>query len=327
MSIKLKSKNDNQFIKLLKKGFIFILVTFIFCFIIIFGSIAIVFYGPSHNAKVFLINKLADDDKLSIIVDVFFTKENVYNILKNETINFNDKNNTNENVGKNETLEYNKITKDNFIAHTLTLKDLSRIKLVSSNNIESFNSGKTVDYYYKNNNAKAAISAGSFKNRNANQPIGLFVKNGKVYYDKNLNKDKVFFITAFDQNNKLILGYMTKDELEQQNFKNALSSTKPILIEGSGENTNIDKNFRGPWSIIGQDEYMNLVLIVIDSHTPYGVSANIDDIYKLLKELNIKNAVKLDTNENDIMIYENKVINNPMVKKKNETVPWAFIIG
>ncbi len=227
-----------------------------------------------------------------------------------------------------------KTSRGKYTARLIQIKDPARVMLGVTNQLGK--RGQTIADMAQTNNALCGINAGGFVDvggvGNGGTPTELVVKDGvlTIYQEK-----ETYEIIGFNQDNVLVLGTYTEEEIPALNLRDAISwgvlRWKPTLIlngvraEFSGLAGGFD-----PRSAIGQREDGLVMLLVVDGSELRGKDgANMELVTDILWEYGAVNAANLDGGTSASMALQGKLINticNPAIASRGRYLATAWLV-
>lgn len=166
-----------------------------------------------------------------------------------------------------------------------------------------------------------AMNAGGFYdpdwNSNGALPHGTVISNGKVvsdYVDANVGGGFI----GFDNNNKLILGYMSKNEALNRGLRDAVEFGPYLIV--NGKRSFIRGN--GGWGIaprtaIGQRQDGIVLFLVINGRLASSIGADMVDLTDIMENYGAYNAANLDGGSSSALIINQQIINTPVAGGSN----------
>lgn len=133
-------------------------------------------------------------------------------------------------------------------------------------------------------------------------------------------------IGGLDNNNRLIVGKMTEDEIENCSFRWAVEAGPVLIINGTPiEMTNIAGGI-APRTAIGQKKDGTILIVVIDGRQLSSVGAFLQDVQSVLLEYGAINAINLDGGSSTSFFYKGALVNSPSKGEKHREIPNAILI-
>lgn len=165
-----------------------------------------------------------------------------------------------------------------------------------------------------------AMNAGGFYdpdwNSNGALPHGTVISNGKVVSDYADAAMGGGFI-GFTNENKLVLGKMTKNEAVAMGYRDAIEFGPYLMI--NGKRSFIKGN--GGWGVaprtaIGQRQDGIVLMLVINGRIPSSIGADMIDLCDIMERYGAYNAANLDGGSSTELVINGKIINTPVAGGK-----------
>ncbi|HBP63641.1 MAG TPA: exopolysaccharide biosynthesis protein [Desulfosporosinus sp.] len=216
-----------------------------------------------------------------------------------------------------------------FKGKVMLIKDPKRVKLAVTKQIGV--TGERVSDLVKDKGAVAGINAGGFYDPNGKGngafPDGLTVQDGKLVHNNVGNTAQN--IVGFNDQDKLVLGSMTANQLISKHIRDAVTFG-PNLIE-NGKTVLIGN---GGWGIgpqprtgIGQMADGTVIFVVIDGRQPtWSMGATIQDLMNVFTDYKAVTAVNLDGGSSTDLVFNGKVINRLCDIFGERYIPTAFVV-
>ena len=181
--------------------------------------------------------------------------------------------------------------------------------------------GESILTVSKRENAIVAMNAGGFYdpdwNSNGALPHGTVISNGKVvsdYQDANMAGGFI----GFNNDNKLILGNMSKDKAVSMGLRDAIEFGPYLII--NGKRSFIRGN--GGWGIaprsaIGQRQDGIVLFLVINGRLANSIGADMVDLCDVMENYGAYNAANLDGGSSSELVINNEIVNTPVAGGKN----------
>ena len=235
---------------------------------------------------------------------------------------------TTDNQKKNEVV-LTDISRGAYKAWMLEISDPSTVQIGLSKYFGV--KGQKMPYLLQNYpNAVAGINAGGFGDAkgfgNGGIAMGLVISEGEeVYMPRKSNYD----IVGFNEDNVLVLGRYSRDELEDLNLRDAVEFTPFLII--NGETAEMKGN--GGWGLaprtaIGQRRDGTVVFVVVDGRSVSSSGVTIKTLQDIMVEQGCYNAANLDGGSSTVLSYKDEIINNPSGSDSDgmRFIPNAFIV-
>ncbi len=319
-----------------------IIITLSSIFILLIIAILFLFYGPWSGFRNFWITSSMTTMSHQYLATSIYSEETIKKVLEEnkiiESIDTTDTNlikfkkyNKNMQIFKNK-YEKEILTKSNndlyklikisgkgYQGFLVAIYDPSKIELATSKYLGK--KGENILTISKRENAKVAINAGGFYdpdwNSNGAIPHGTVIKNGKIVSDfKDAGMAGGFI--GFTNDNKLLLGKMSKEEALKKGYRDAIEFGPFLII--NGKSSFVKGN--GGWGIaprtaIGQRKDGIVLFLVINGRLPNSIGADMADLTEIMENYGAYNAANLDGGSSSELVIENKIINTPVASGTN----------
>lgn len=291
----------------------------IIIFIIIIFSCWFVLYNTS--VKDLIITSSYSTMNHKYIADILYSDNTISDVLdKNMVLESSEVSNPDLIVVKEHKKEYKliKIKGKTYNGYLVFIYDPSRIKISISKNLGV--RGELITSVSKREKAIIAINGGGFYDPNwdSNGAIahGTVIKDGKIISDYSDASVGGGFI-GFNNDDKLILGKMTKEEALKMGYRDAMEFGPFLII--NGKKTKIKGNGGlgiAPRTAIGQRRDGTVLFLVINGRTPTSIGSDMNDLYDIMSKYGAINAANLDGGSSSELLVKNKIINNPVAGGK-----------
>lgn len=319
-----------------------LIITLSSIFILLIIAILFLFYGPWSGFRNFWITSSMTTMSHQYLATSIYSEETIKKVLEEnkiiESIDTTDTNlikfkkyNKNMQIFKNK-YEKEILTKSNndlyklikisgkgYQGFLVAIYDPSKIELATSKYLGK--KGENILTISKRENAKVAINAGGFYdpdwNSNGAIPHGTVIKNGKIVSDfKDAGMAGGFI--GFTNDNKLLLGKMSKEEALNKGYRDAIEFGPFLII--NGKSSFVKGN--GGWGIaprtaIGQRKDGIVLFLVINGRLPNSIGADMADLTEIMENYGAYNAANLDGGSSSELVIENKIINTPVASGTN----------
>ncbi len=319
-----------------------LIITLSSIFILLIIAILFLFYGPWSGFRNFWITSSMTTMSHQYLATSIYSEETIKKVLEEnkiiESIDTTDTNlikfkkyNKNMQIFKNK-YEKEILTKSNndlyklikisgkgYQGFLVAIYDPSKIELATSKYLGE--KGENILTISKRENAKVAINAGGFYdpdwNSNGAIPHGTVIKNGKIVSDfKDAGMAGGFI--GFTNDNKLLLGKMSKEEALNKGYRDAIEFGPFLII--NGKSSFVKGN--GGWGIaprtaIGQRKDGIVLFLVINGRLPNSIGADMADLTEIMENYGAYNAANLDGGSSSELVIENKIINTPVASGTN----------
>lgn len=298
------------------------------------GTISLILlYGPWAGFRTFMITSTETTINHKYISRLFFSDATIEKVMASNTV-----------IELETTTDLESITTDNQKKNEVVLTDISRgaykawmLEISDPSTVQIGLSkyfgvkGQKMPYLLQNYpNAVAGINAGGFGDAkgfgNGGIAMGLVISEGEeVYMPRKSNYD----IVGFNEDNVLVLGRYSRDELEDLNLRDAVEFTPFLII--NGETAEMKGN--GGWGLaprtaIGQRRDGTVVFVVVDGRSVSSSGVTIKTLQDIMVEQGCYNAANLDGGSSTVLSYKDEIINNPSGSDSDgmRFIPNAFIV-
>ena len=201
----------------------------------------------------------------------------------------------------------------------VAIYDPSRVYIGTSSKLGV--TGESILKVSKREKAIIAMNAGGFYdpdwNSNGALPHGTVISHGKVvsdYVDANMGGGFI----GFTDENKLILGNMSKNDALRMNYRDAIEFGPYLIV--NGKRSFIRGN--GGWGIaprsaIGQRQDGIVLFLVINGRLVNSIGADMVDLTDIMENYGAYNAANLDGGSSSELVIKNKIINTPVAGGEN----------
>ena len=323
-----------------RKKKIIVVVSSIFC--VFLGSFLFLFYGPWDGFRNFWITSAMTTMNHRYLATWFYSDETIQKVLaENQLIEVDEvtdpnmiqlKKYTNKTIYKNE-YEKQILTKDpgndlykvipvsgtGYQGFLVAVYDPSKVSLATTQYLGV--RGESILTVAERENAVIAINGGGFYdpdwNSNGALPHGTVIQDGKVVSDfQDANMGGGFI--GFTQDNKLVLGKMTKEEALQMGYRDAIEFGPYLIV--NGKSSFIRGN--GGWGIaprtaIGQRKDGIVLFLVINGRIPSSIGADMVDLTEIMENYGAYNAANLDGGSSSELVINHEIINTPVAGGSN----------
>lgn len=208
---------------------------------------------------------------------------------------------------------------NNYNGYLVAIYDASRVFVATTKYLGS--KGQLITTVAKDNNAIIAMNAGGFYdpdwNSNGALPHGTVIKNGKVVSTYQQAGMGGGFI-GFDNNNKLILGKMTKEEALSKGLRDAIEFGPFLIINGQSAFVKGNGGWGiAPRSAIGQRKDGIVLFLVINGRLATSLGADMVDLTEIMENYGAINAANLDGGSSSELVINNEIVNTPVASGKN----------
>ncbi len=319
------------------KGLLGIIIRrFLLCFFTViilivatlYGVCAVVFKGPSPDARDKLVTSTLEMSAAKWVPKLFFSQEEIDAIVKaNSVVDSNEITDPglvvppsvdDESQTKNdEWAEYPdgirivNVKGDTYRGYLMIVRDPSRVYVGTSSNFKNNKPGLRIFEAIKKEGAIAAINGGGFPDvggsGTGDVPIGLTISKGELLWgQKNTNYNGVI---GFNKDNVLIVGNMTGKQALDAGIRDCVCFGPILVVNGEPAQINGASGSLNPRSAIGQRADGAVLLLCIDGRMPSSLGASYADLRDIMVEYGAVNAANLDGGSSTHMYYKGEPVN------------------
>lgn len=333
------------------KGLMVLGITVVFLLLACLSVIFLLEKGPSETAKNVFVKSVTETSAVGFLAEIFLSEEEVEEIVSAGEMQEVDEGNTNDTtlIDTSETsdeIEIIEISGSTYKGYLMIVHDPSKVFLGT---VPTFGetTGLTVSdmiSYYESTygvtiaggvNAGDFVDAGSYAY--TAQPLGLIKSSLGSYAGTTYvyNTMSTYHICGFTEDNKLIMGNLTQDEIEALNLRDCVytaHTTGPFLImDGESLINEVPDSAtygggKNPRTAIGQREDGAILLLVIDGRQANSLGATFKDLCYIMQEYGAINACAMDGGTSSQMVYDYAIINNPYSPSGPRRCPTAWLV-
>ena len=311
-----------------------------FLYIVFFSCFLFLFYGPINSFKEFWITSAMTTMSHQYLATWIYSESYIQEVLsKNSVVEVDEISDPSQikfrkysktiyrNEYEKEVLTHEDddvykvipISGNGYQGYVVAIYDPSRIHIATTAYIGE--RGESILTVSKREKALVAMNAGGFYdpdwNSNGALPHGTVISKGKVVSDYIDSGNGGGFI-GFTNENKFILGNMTKEEAVKIGYRDAIEFGPYLIVNGKRS------FFRGnggwgiaPRSAIGQRQDGIVLFVVINGRTAASLGADMIDLCDIMENYGAYNAANLDGGSSSELVVEQKIVNNPVAGGDN----------
>ena len=318
-----------------------IIVAICILYIFFFSSFVFLFYGPLTGFKEFWITSAMTTKSHRYLATSLYSAAYIQEVLENNSIiEVDEVSNPDEIHFRKYTTtiyrnEYEKeilqkdpgndlykvinISGQGYQGFLVAVYDPSRIHIATTAYLGV--TGESILKVSEREKAIIAMNAGGFYdpdwNGNGAIPHGTVISHGKIvsdYRDANMGGGFI----GFTNENKLILGNMSKQEALDIGYRDAVEFGPYLIV--NGKRSFIKGN--GGWGIaprtaIGQRKDGIVLLLVINGRLATSLGADMVDLCDIMERYGAYNAANLDGGSSSELVINQKIINTPVAGGTN----------
>lgn len=313
----------------LKTYFISAGVSFLIITGIISATVGIVFYGPYTELRDLWITSAMTSMSHQYLATLFFTGDTIREVMETNTTDepegSTDTNLIDTNTSSN-IVRVENASRNGFKAYMLVVSNPAMVSIAVTDRL--YTRGQKVLDIVKQNDALAGINAGGFVDTNGKgtggTPTGIVVSHGKIVYEDGKKK---YAIIGFDEENRLILGNYSINEIKKLKIRDAVEFSPFLIVNGKSAIT----KGNGGWGIaprtsIGQTADGTVLMLVIDGRQVSSAGATLKDVIGIMQEYGAVNASNLDGGSSTTLIYNGAIVNSPSSIYGPRSVVTAFVV-
>lgn len=326
-----KAKQAFSFWRFIGRFFAIFGTTLLALIILLVGTCAVIFKGPSPTARDVFVNTLLETSALKFVPSLFLSKEEVQNIVDGNMVMEPEASSdpqtefTDQQVS--DRIEIIDIAGPSYSGKLMIVHDPSRVKVACLNSFSEEIDGRTVKHFAKQNNAIACINGGGFADENGmgtgGLPTGIVIRDGKLVFGSPSTSSSVI---AFDKENRLIVGRMTAQAALDRGVRDALSFGPAFIVDGVPAEVSGTSGGVNPRTVVGQRADGCVLLLVIDGRQPHSLGATYKDCIDIMLQYDAINAANLDGGTSTAMWYDGEIINSCASLYGPRYIPTAFVV-
>lgn len=328
--------------KIFFRTFLLLLTTLVLLAGGAYGLIYTFNYGPSPSARSLFVTSVLETSALDFLATWFLPAEEIETILATNNVeqleavsnpnlivipNSSEQFEHTENSEEKE-IEIVEVSGLTYSGRMMIVKDPSRIYVGTCSSFGDENgSGEKLLTIAKNHNAIAGINGGGFYDPNGTGtgsiPTGFVFSGGEFLYGPTNSSE---LLIGFDQDNKLIVGWMTAERAKSLGIRDALTFGPALIINGEPANISGYSSGLNPRTAIGQRADGAVLLLVIDGRQPGSLGACHADTIEVMLSFGAINAANLDGGSSSLMVYNDEVISNKSGLTGDRNMPTCFLV-
>lgn len=217
-------------------------------------------------------------------------------------------------IYEEEGMDVLQLTEKNYTARLIRVKDPSRVKLgLCKSFMVNGAYGEKLPDMCARLGATAGINAGGFVDvggvGSGNFPTYLCVQNGEILYAD--PAQSTYNVIGFNQDNVLVLGNFTKQQIIDNKIRDAVSFKPFLIINGQRAGFYGISGGEDPRAAIGQTADGTVLLLTIDGRQAGMIGGNMRTVTDIMWEFGAVTAANLDGGSSTTMVINNQVVNKP----------------
>ena len=274
--------------------------------------LARMFYTEKTINKVLAMNSVVESDEISDPNLIHFKKytTSIYkNKYEKEILNHD----------KDDLYKLVEVKGSGYKGFLVAIYDPSRVHIATSAHLRV--KGESILTVSEREGAIIAMNAGGFYdpdwNSNGALPHGTVIKDGVVVSDYDDARMGGGFI-GFDEDDKFILGKMTKEEALEMKLRDAIEFGPYLIVNGKRSFVKGNGGWGiAPRSAIGQRQDGIVLFVVINGRLATSLGADMIDLCDIMENYGAYNAANLDGGSSSELVINNKIINTPVAGGKD----------
>ena len=319
-----------------------LLLVFTTAFLLVGGLGGLVYifnYGPSPSARNMFVTSVIETSALDFLATWFLPAEEIETILATNKIEQIDTV-TNPNLivipekseladdSEEKDIEVVEVSGPTYTGRIMIVKDPSRVFVGTCSSFGNPDkTGDKLQSMVSRYDAVAGINGGGFLDINGNGtgsiPTGFVFSDGEFLYGPTSSSELVI---GFDNDDKLIVGYMTAKQAQERGIRDALTFGPALIVNGKPANVSGYSSGLNPRTAIGQRADGAVLLLVIDGRQPGSLGAFHTDTIEVMLNFGAVNAANLDGGSSSLMVYNDEIISNKSGLIANRHMPTCFLV-
>lgn len=325
--------------KVMWRALIWVMTTVLLLVGAVVGLVYTFNYGPSPAARSLFVSSVLETSAIGFLATWFLPSEDIQTILSDNAVEelqvvtnpnlivIPDVSEDSDYYEEND-IEIVEVTGLTYAGRMMIVKDPSRVKVgVCSNFGNASKSGERLISIVNRYDAIGGINGGGFDDPNGKGtgtiPTGFVFAEGNYLYGSLTTSQ---LLIGFDNDNKLIVGYMTGNEALEIGIRDALTFGPALIINGEAANMSGYSSGLNPRTAIGQREDGAVLLLVIDGRQANSLGASHADTQEIMLQFGAVNAANLDGGSSSLMVYEGEVISNKSFLTGDRSLPTCFLV-
>ncbi len=300
--------------------------------VLVFGAVTVICRGPSTSAAEVFVNTVMETSAAKFLARIYYTEEEVNSILYKYSVI-----ETDEVTSPTQPFEplpeeekgdivIEEVRGDTYHGYMMIVRDPSRVEVAALERYDG-RAGKKMEEFYADSGAVAAINAGGFYDAggmgNGGSPLGIVIHESKLLYGSLTSQSCVI---GFDQNDCLVVGYMSGQEALNRGLRDAVSFGPVYVVNGNAVPVTGNGGGLNPRTVIGQREDGSVLLLVIEGRLANSLGASYKDCQQIMLDYGAVNAANLDGGSSSLMIYEGEHVNTSSSLYGSRNLPDAIVV-
>ena len=302
------------------------------------------FLGPSDTFSHKLASTLMETSAMKFVPAIYFSDREIEDILaENKVVASEEETDLSlitvkarqerpeddEGGSGEEGIEIIEIVGSTYKGFLMIVEDPSRVSVGTCADKFTGGQGLQLDKIAQRYDALAAINGGAFADMNGmgngGTPMGLTISQGRCLSD-NVSQAGQDLLIGFDENDKLVIGKMTKAQAQQRGIRDGVTFGPALIINGEPSAVLGAGSGLNPRTAIGQRSDGAVLMLVIDGRQINSIGASFQDLIEIMTEYGAVNAANLDGGSSSLMYYKGEYLNNGFVLIGSRAMPTGFIV-
>ena len=310
-------------------------VTFLLVLLLgLVGLVAMLNLGPSPAVRDLFVVTVTQTSAGGFLAEMFLDDETIAEIIEKNSVAGSDEVSDGDDIvigGGDENYDLSKIevfdvTGSTYKGKMMVVNDPSRV-FVGSIPDYTVERGNTVQEIVAMYDGVAGVNGGGFEDiagrGKGATPLGLVISQGKWL---NGSTGGSYHVVGFDQDNKLVVGYMTGAKAKELGLRDAVAFGPALIINGEPVDVGASGGGLNPRTALGQRADGAVLILVIDGRQPNSLGASYADIIEIMLEYGAVNCGNLDGGTSSNMVYNDEVITNVCSLYGPRDLPTAIVV-
>ncbi len=273
-------------------------------------------YGPIAFFRDTLITSAMSTLSHKYYATTFYSEETIEEVLaKHKVTNLTTKTETDaiDTEERKDDINLKKITGRGYVGYVLEISNPAWVRLGIPSNFGT--KGQKIPLLIEDYNAIAGINGGGFDDPsgwgNGGAAIGTVIVDGVMIQETWQTSSNII---GFNEDDVLVLGTYTKEEVEDLNLRDACEFYPFLIINGEPADIKGDGGWGiAPRTAIGQRKDGTVIFVVIDGRQLSSAGATIKQLQQVMIDEECYNAANLDGGSSTVLYHvdEGGVVNSP----------------
>lgn len=290
------------------------------CIFVLFLCLVFIMYGPYKKISDLYICTFMHTSDHKYFATMLYPEDYIQEVLArngvSELIGVSDRVFT---LSSGDGIEVVEIKEPTYRGWLLIVDDPTRVRFVRAKG-----NGELLEDITERHDAKAGINASGYYYRNKSLPGGFTVVDHERINGAPVGMHS---FAAIDDSNRLYIGRLRGDILDEKNYRDVIEFGPLLLL--NGEKCSVEGNGSGlaPRTAIGTTADGRVLLLCINGWLAGGSAGTTHaQVQNIMLEHGAVNALNLDGGSSSSMYYEDKIINTPCNGDRERMLPNAIIV-